>query len=122
VRFEELGGRRAEVALECLREGRYVDYCGLGLRLAESVLKCTLFVTSPLDVIDSAAAERHFSIGKDALNQLLGDPQWASILAGRPQRWELLLNYYDEPVRIRLCRLDHTGKLLWDHGWPRVAV
>jgi hypothetical protein len=118
MRFEDPTGQRAEAALELLMEGRYVTYRGLGLHLSGHELECRLFVTHPA-VVDATRAENEFSLGRAQLDELLAHEEWASALAGRA-RWELLLDYYGEA--IRLCTLDQDGNLLWEPGWPKAAV
>ncbi|HET9362284.1 MAG TPA: hypothetical protein VFO58_21180 [Vicinamibacterales bacterium] len=119
MRFDDPTGRRADVALELLREGKYVVYRGLGLHFLGPQLECRLFVTHP-EVVDEARAESEFSLGRAKLDELLNREDWTSALAGRLQRWELLLDYYGEA--ILLCRLNEAGKLLWSPGWPKRAV
>lgn len=120
MQFEDATGRRAEVALELLMEGLYINNRGLGLKLAGSALECRQFVDSHPEAVDAAAAEREFASGRATLDELLADAKFASALAGLPQQWELLYDYGGET--IRLCRLDHAGTLLWDAGWPKSAV
>lgn len=114
MRFEEPTGRRAAVALELLREGRYLTLRGLGLQLVGSALECRLFVESRPEAVDAATAAHEFSFGKATLDELLAHSQFASALAGRSQSWELLWDCGGGAVR--LCRLDHAGKLQWDTG------
>ena len=72
MRFEEVSGRRAEVALELLREGEAITYRGLGLHLVDSVLECRLFVQlTHAEALDAAKAEREFWLGKAILDELL---------------------------------------------------
>ena len=121
MRFEDPTGRRAEVALELLTDGRYVTYRGLGLQLVGPALECKLFVTvTHPEVVNAARAENEFSLGRATLDELLAHKGFASALGGRSQQWELLLDYYGEAVG--LCRLDQAGKLIWSPGWPKPAV
>jgi hypothetical protein len=122
MRFEEPTGRRAEVALELLLEGRPITYRSLSLELAPSgELECSVWVESHPEAVDAATAEHKCSLGKATLNELLAHSHsFAAALAGRSQRWELAFDYYSGSVR--LCRLDEAGILLWYPGWPQASV
>lgn len=119
MQFEEPTGRRAQVALELLTEGRRIVFRRLGLQVAPSgELECTVWVESAPETLDAPTAQREFSIGKATLEELLaGSKSFASALADRPISWELLFDYGGGA--IRLCRLDRTGTLVWAIGWPK---
>jgi hypothetical protein len=120
MRFEETTGRRAEVALELLTEGHQITYRGLGLQLAGSALDCRAFVESDPESVGAATAAHEFALAKATLDELLTDPRFGSTVAGCSQRWELLWDYGGGAVR--LCRLDRSGKLSWEAGWPKAGV
>lgn len=120
MHFENATDQRAEVALELLMEGRHVNYRGLGLQLAGSELQCRLFVACHPEAVGASIAASAFAAGKAALDGPLLHTRFASALAGRLQRWELLCEYGGEA--LRLCRLDPTGKLVWDSGWHALQL
>ena len=91
MQFDELSGRRAEVALELLLEGRWVAFRGMGIQLSSTGdVNLSLFV--PQDLSEDEA-RRELERGSAIYTELCLSSGFAAALADRPQRWALLHDY-----------------------------
>ena len=118
MRFDETKGRRADLALELLSSGKFINFRGLGLQLvANDGLECRVFSQWAPENMNSEIAKQEFAAGEETLAALLaGSELFASLLGTRSRTWELLYDYGQGA--IRLCQLEGAN-LVWDAGWPK---
>lgn len=116
MNFDEIGGPRAELALQLLSEGNYVSFRGLGLRIDDSgALECHVASRWTAANVTESTAREDFAAAARTLEQLLESSQFAAVLE-RPRMWDLLDDYGQGAVR--LCRWDGV-KIQWSKGYPR---
>jgi hypothetical protein len=118
MEFAEPNGKRADLALDLLEEGRYVSFRGLGLHLeAAGSLECRVFTVWQPENVTEEIAREEFARGQVTLAALLDhSARFQQIASTKPRQWELLHHYGGGAIRV--CRL--TGdRLVWDDGYPR---
>lgn len=110
----DLNGRRFEVALELLQEGRPFVYEGITFRLTGSdQLECGVQFTGPLD---DEGARRDVNRARGILKQMMRtSPEFADIIDNRKIRYCLIDDY--AIGQVTLCRFDGDD-ITWSAGLP----
>jgi hypothetical protein len=110
----ELHGRRFEVALELLQEGRPFIYEGITFHLTGSdELECGVQFTGPLD---DEGARRDLNRARNILKQMMDTtPEFAEIIDNRKIQFCLIDDY--AIGRVTLCRFDGDD-IMWSAGLP----
>jgi len=118
MRFDDPIGKRADLALELLEEGKSVIFRDLGLRLPNpDTVECRVFSQWSPENINRAIAVGEIDASRRTFSDLVRESSaYRAVLGARTQLWELLFDYGNGAIRV--CRV-RDGELAWDVGFPK---